>query len=63
MTKEAWPVCVDEGMDAVACKEFIDYEIFNYFTEQDQFIRTRIIGKRSFAEDDWYNVIVIMMDE
>lgn len=56
-------MCVDEGMDAVACKEFIDYEIFNYFTEQDQFIRTRIIGKRSFAEDDWYNVIVIMMDE
>ena len=49
-------------MTAIACKEFIDEEILTIFTEQDKFIRTRIIGKRS-TEDEWYNAVTILMDD
>ena len=61
-TKEAWPECHAQAMTAIACKEFIDEEILTIFTEQDKFIRTRIIGKRS-TQDEWYNAVTILMDD
>lgn len=61
-TKEVWPECVAQGMSAIECKFFIDDEILRLFTGEDQFIRTRIIGKRAY-EDLWYNAVSIKMDD
>jgi hypothetical protein len=49
-------------MTAVACKDFIDREIFQLFTERDQYVRSIIIGKR-LKSDTWYNTVVILMND
>eukprot|EP00984_Skeletonema_dohrnii_P033794 scaffold31561_cov94-Skeletonema_dohrnii-CCMP3373.AAC.1 len=46
VTKSTWPECVNLKMSAEACKDFIDNEIYKYFTEQDRYIRSVIMGKR-----------------
>lgn len=61
-TKEVWTECVSQSMSAIECKNFIDEEILTLFTGQDKLIPTRIIGKRAH-EDDWYNAVVITMDD
>lgn len=62
MTKEAWPECVNLKMSAEACKDFIDKEIYDLFTDQDRYIRSIIIGKR-LKSDRLYNAVVIMMND
>lgn len=47
-------------MTAIQCKDFIDTQILSLFTEEDRFIRTKIVGKRD-ETDEWYNAIVIPM--
>ena len=54
--------CVDQGMHAIDCKEFIDGEIINTFTGLDQYIQTKIVGKRS-EDDEYYNAVVIPMSD
>lgn len=53
---------MDQHMDATACKEFIDEEILTTFTGIDQFIQTKIVGKRS-EDDEYYNAVVIPMSD
>jgi len=62
VTKDAWPECVNLRMTALDCKDFIDNEIYNLFTERDQYVRSIIIGKRT-KEDKWYNAVVIQMGD
>ena len=62
VTKDAWPGCVNNRMTALACEDFIDTEIYNLFTERDQYVRSIIIGKRT-KEDKWYNAFVIQMGD
>jgi len=62
MTKEAWPECILQHMQADVCKEFIDTEIATLFTGSDRYIRSYIKQKRDEA-DEWYNVIDIVMDD
>lgn len=52
--------CVNEGMTTLDCQEFIDTEIVNTFTGLDQYIQTKIVGKRS-EDDENYNAVVIPM--
>ena len=54
--------CVDQGMTAIDCQEFIDEEIVTTFTGLDQYIQTKIVGKRS-EDDENYNVVVIPMGD
>ncbi len=54
--------CVDQGMIAIDCKEFIDEEIINTFTGLDQYIQTKIVGKRS-EDEEYYNAVVIPMSD
>lgn len=61
-TKEIWPECAAQSMSAIECKYFIDDEILRLFTDEDKFIRTRIVGKRT-SGDEWYNAVVITMDD
>ena len=49
-------------MDASACKEFIDEEILTTFTGIDQYIQSKIVGKRS-EDDEYYNAVVIPMSD
>ena len=57
-------------MTALACKNFIDEFIYSavdaennqMFTNEDKFIRTRILGERK-DQDFWYNTVVMQMDE
>ena len=57
-------------MAAVACKNFIDEFILSavdaegqqMFSDEDKFVRTRILGERK-KQDFWYNTIVMQMDE
>ena len=57
-------------MAAVACKNFIDEFIYSavdaennqMFTDEDKYIRTRILGQRK-DQDFWYNTVVMQMDE
>ena len=49
-------------MTAEACKAFIDNEIYTLFTEQDQYIRSVIMGKRR-KTDQLYNAVTIMMND
>ena len=62
VTKEAWPECVQNHLTALECKDFIDNEIYELFTERDQYVRSIIIGKRTKG-DKWYNAVVIMMND
>ena len=62
MTKEAWPECMAQHMQADVCKEFIDTEIATQFTDSDRYIKSYIKQKRDEA-DEWYNVIDIVMDD
>lgn len=54
--------CVQQGMTTVGCKEFIDEEILTTFTGLDQYIQTKIVGKRS-EDDEYYNAVVIPMSD
>ena len=57
-------------MTALACKNFIDEFIYSavdaennqMFTDEDKYIRTRILGQRK-DQDFWYNTVVMQMDE
>jgi len=49
-------------LTAEECKDFIDKEIYTLFTEQDQYIRSIIIGKR-LKSDRVYNAVVIPMND
>ncbi len=49
-------------MTAEACKNFIDNEIYAEFTEQDQYIRSVIMGKRR-KTDQSYNAVTILMND
>ena len=60
--KLVWPECVAQDMSPIECKFFIDDEILTLFTENDKFIRSRIIRKRS-TENECYNAAVIEMDD
>lgn len=60
--KNTWPECVRNKMTAIECKLFIDDEIFNTFTGRDKYIRVIIKDKRK-PTDEWYNTVVITMDD
>lgn len=60
--KSTWPACVDNRMNGVSCKNFIDEEILTLFTGVDRLTRTIIFGKRSIY-DVFYNTVVILMDD
>ena len=60
--KSTWPECVNNRMNGVHCKNFIDEEILSLFTGVDRLTRTIIVGKRS-AYDVFYNTVVILMDD
>ena len=62
VVKSVWPECVENHLTAIQCKDFIDTEIMTLFSEEDRFIRTKIVGKRDEG-DEWYNAIVIQMDD
>lgn len=49
-------------MKAEDCKEFIDKEIHDLFTDKDRYVRTLIMGKRK-EDDQLYNVISIQMND
>ncbi len=49
-------------MTAEACKDFIDKEIYDHFTERDQYIRSVIMGKRR-KTDKSYNAVTILMND
>ena len=49
-------------MSAEACKDFVDNEIYNLFTDRDRYIRSLIIGKRR-KTDKLYNAVSILMDD
>mmetsp|Transcript_24500 Transcript_24500/g.39796 ORF Transcript_24500/g.39796 Transcript_24500/m.39796 type:complete len:460 (+) Transcript_24500:57-1436(+) len=62
VTKSMWPECVNLRLTAEECKEFIDKEIHDLFTDKDRYVRTLIMGKRK-ETDELYNVISIYMND
>lgn len=62
VTKNVWPECVNLKLSAEACKDFVDNEIYNLFTDRDRYIRSLIIGKRR-KTDKLYNAVSILMDD
>ncbi len=57
-----FPECVNNHMNGVECKSFIDEEILTLFSGEDRMTRTIISGKRSIM-DFFYNSVVIYMDD
>ena len=49
-------------MSAPDCKNFIDNEIFNLFTDRDRYIRSVIMGKRR-KTDEHYNAVTILIGD
>lgn len=62
LAKESWPECMTQHINADACKEFIDNEIFTLFTGADRYIKSFIKHKRNEA-DPWYNTVEVTMDD
>ena len=62
VSKSIWPECVNLRMSAGQCKEFIDNEIYNLFTDKDRYIRSLIVTKRT-KTDPHYNAVSILMND
>ena len=62
VTKKSWSECRLQKMSAADCKNFIDLEIFNLFTDRDKYIRSVIIGKRR-KTDPYYNAVTIYIND
>ena len=62
VVKETFPECVEQHMNGIQCKTYIDEEILKTFTGDDRMTRTVLVEKRSIL-DIFYNSVVIPMDD